>query len=88
MGIKNFTKILTKYASSSITFKKFSNYKNKSIGIDANLFIYQLVYAIRKNGYDIMNENIKVTHIFTLLKKLVAFKNNNINAIFVFDGKQ
>lgn len=87
MGIKGFTKILTKYAPAAVILRKYSYYKNKTFGIDANLFLYQLIFAIRRNGYDIKNEGIKVTHIFSLLVKLISFRTNNIHPIFVFDGK-
>jgi len=87
MGIKNFFKFIEKYAPESIKQKKIKDYENTSIGIDFNLMIYKLIYSIRKNGYDITNNDKIVTHIHALLLKLISFKEHKINAIFVFDGK-
>jgi flap endonuclease-1 len=86
MGIKNFIKLIEKYSPSSITYTNISKYQNKILGIDANLMIYKMVYAIRQNGYDIKNGNISVTHIHTLLLKLIGFVKYNITPVFVFDG--
>src|SRR6202012_3385430 len=86
MGIKNFTKLIKKYAPKAIKSKKISDYKNKIIGIDSNLLIYKLVYAIRRNGYDLKNNDKIVTHVHALLAKLLAFRKYKITPIFVFDG--
>lgn len=88
MGIKNLIKLINKYSPDSIKNTKITKYKNKTIGIDTNLMIYKMVYAIRKNGYDLKNKNIITTHIHTMLLKLLKFKYYNIKPIFVFDGKQ
>lgn len=85
MGIKNLIKLITKYYPDTIKKTKITDYQNKILGIDANLMIYKLVYAIRRNGYDIKNNNIIVTHIHALILKLLAFKKYGIKAIFVYD---
>jgi len=86
MGIKNLFKLIQKYSPNAITKKKINEYTGKVIGFDANLLIYKLIYAIRKNGYDLENNNIVVTHIHALLLKLIALHKYDIDAIFVFDG--
>ncbi len=86
MGVKNLMTIIKRYSPNSIKYTTIDNYKNKILGIDANLMIYKMVFAIRRNGYDIMKNKIKVTHIHALLDKLIAFKKYNITPIFVFDG--
>jgi flap endonuclease-1 len=85
MGIKNLMQIIKKYAPESIKYTRINTYQDQTIGIDANLMIYKLVYAIRKSG-DIKNSNITVTHIFALTQRLLKLLKYNINAIFVFDG--
>jgi flap endonuclease-1 len=87
MGIKNFTKFLKKYTPKSIKITKISDYKNKVIGIDANHFLYKLIFAIRARGYDIIHDNKKVTHLHALILKLYAFEKYNITPIFVYDGE-
>lgn len=86
MGIKNFIKLINKYSPSAITNTNILKYKNKILGIDANLMIHKMVNAIRLNGYDIKNGDIIVTHIHTLLLKLIGFVKYNITPVFVFDG--
>lgn len=86
MGIKNLMTIIDEYAPDAIQNKTIKDYKNKTLGIDINLLIYKLVFAIRKQGYDLKNNGIIVTHIHGMLQKLVSFKKHGIKAIFVFDG--
>ncbi len=86
MGVKNFMKIIKKYSPQSIKLTNITNYQNKILGIDAHLLLYKMINAIRQNGYDIKNGDIIVTHIHTLLLKLMAFVKYNITPIFVFDG--
>ena len=78
MGIKNLIKIITKFAPEAISYKKITDYKNKTLGIDANLMIYKLIFAIRRGGYDIEHNGIKVTHLHGMLQKLIGFKKYNI----------
>jgi len=87
MGIKNLMELIKKYAPNSIKYKKICDYKNTKIGIDINLLIYKMIYAIRLNGYDIKNGNIIITHIHTFLQKIRGFIKYNIKPIFVFDGE-
>ena len=107
MGVKNLIKFIERYAPSSVRSTRITDYRNKTIGIDANLLLYKLILAIRQNGYDITNltnnydddddantdiltrtppEEIMVTHIHSLILKLIAFKQHNIIPVFVFDS--
>lgn len=86
MGVKNLMKFIKKFAPSAIEYKTIKVYRNTIMGIDANLLIYKLVYAIRARGYDLNNRNLIVTHIHSLLLKFYGFKKYNITPIFVFDS--
>ena len=86
MGVKNLYKFIQKYAPNSIDNIKINKLYNKKIGIDANHFIHKLTMAIRFKK-DIKNDNIIVTHIYSLMVRLIYFKKNNIKAIFVFDNE-
>lgn len=79
--------LIKTYAPNSVTLKTISDYENKILGIDSNNMIFKGVLAIRRNGYDIKNGDIIVTHIHSILQKLIAFKKYNITPIFVFDGQ-
>lgn len=86
MGIKNFMKIIQKYAPGAISLTKINKYKNKTIAFDANLLIYKMIYAIRLNGYDIKNDDTIITHIHAFLLKMKGFIKYSITPVFVFDG--
>jgi flap endonuclease-1 len=86
MGIKNLINVIERYAPDAIKIVTIKDYYNKTLGIDMNLLIYKTVLSIRKNGYDLKNDDIIVTHLHGTLQRLVAFKKHNIKAIFVFDG--
>lgn len=86
MGIKNLMQIIKRYSPQAIEYHKINEYQNKIIGIDANLMIYKMIFAIRLNGYDLMNKDIIVTHIHSLLLKLKGMIKYNITPVFVFDG--
>jgi len=87
MGIKKLYDVIKKMSPDSITIKNIKDYENKIILIDAVLMIYKNIMAIRKNGYDIKNNGKNITHIHSMINKLKKFKEFNITAIFVFDGK-
>jgi flap endonuclease-1 len=87
MGIKSLMKLIDKKAAGSVTNAKITDYRNKVLGIDANLMIYKMVYAIRRNGYDIKKGGIVTTHIHATLNKLLAFRKYKIQPVFVFDTK-
>lgn len=86
MGPKNLSVVITKNAPSSITYTHIDSYANKTIGIDANLLLYKMIYAIRHNGYDILNGDVVITHIHSILSKFRRFIHYNITPVFVFDG--
>ena len=88
MGIKNFSKVIEKYSPGALEYKKIDQYRNKTFGIDTNLMVYKIIFGLRKGGYDLKNDDIVVTHIQTMLQKLLGFNKYNIKPVFVFDGEQ
>jgi flap endonuclease-1 len=86
MGVKNFIRFIEKYAPGAIRYKKISDYQGLRIGIDANLFIYKIIYGIRVRGYDLKNDDLVITHIHSMLLKFMGFLKYNIRPIFVFDN--
>lgn len=91
MGIKNLSTILKKYAPESISLIKITDIKGSTVAIDANLFIYRSVFAIRKGmGKDVENKVngkiFKATHIYIMFIRLFGFVKMNIKPVFVFDS--
>ena len=89
MGIKNLNNLIKKNSKTSIFEIKITDLIGMDVAIDASLMIYKSLTAIRKAMHgDIISTNGKnVTHIYTMLLKLIAFKKLEINPIFIFDGK-
>jgi len=91
MGIKNLSKLLIKYAPNSISYIKYDQLSGSTVAIDANLFIYRSVFAIRRGmGKDIEHtinkKTFKVTHIYIMFIRLFGFIKMKITPVFVFDS--
>jgi len=88
MGIKGLNKFIQIYAPGAINELSVSDLKNKTIAFDTSILIYQFVIAIRNTGYDLMNNDGKITsHIHAIIMKTLSFLKKEINPIYVFDGK-
>jgi len=88
MGIKNLKKFIDKYAPTSLSNKKYIDYKNKTIAIDTSLVIYKYITAIRKSGNDLLSADGHITsHLHGIISLINKLLSNKITPIFVFDGK-
>ena len=88
MGIKGLFKFIKKYAPSAVNEITVSDLKNKTIGFDTSILIYQFVIAIRNQGIDLTNNSGEITsHIHAIVMKTLSFLKKKINPVFVFDGK-
>lgn len=88
MGIKGLYKVITDNTSDCILEKDIKYYRGKVIAIDANLLLYQFVIAIRKNGYDLEdNEGNSTSHLYAIFIKTIKFLELGIKPVYVFDGK-
>ncbi len=86
MGVNNLMNLIKTYAPKAIKYKNISDYKNKTLGIDANLMLYKIVMAIRRGGQDIKKGDVVTTHIHGLLQKIIGLRKYNITPVFVFDS--
>ncbi len=75
MGIKNLHRFLKKYAETAYKEIPLSEYANRSIAIDINIYIYRY-----KSMYKNKWLNVFLTFILTL-------KKHNIQCIFIYDTK-
>lgn len=74
MGIKNLNTYLTKKCSTNSIFKtSIKTISGKTIAIDISIYLYKY-----------LNRNSLLENIYFMIH---IFKENNINPIFVFDGK-
>ncbi|PKC15278.1 PIN domain-like protein, partial [Rhizophagus irregularis] len=83
MGVKNLTKLLQRYAPNSIKQKIIQDYRNKTLVLDGSIFLRKFVYSF---SYE--NEEILHPHIYGFYRLLLFLKQNSINPIFIFDGKE
>ena len=86
MGVTNLMNLVKTYAPKAIKYRNISDYKNNTLGIDANLMLYKIVMAIRRGGQDIKKNGKVTTHIHGLLQKIIGWRKYNITPIFVFDS--
>ena len=77
MGIKGLKGIIKKYAPSSIYEINAKELKGKKICIDSSILLYKFRYIYRDDNF----------HILGFLSKIIELLENNVKAIFVFDGK-
>jgi len=98
MGIKNFYKFIQKYSPNCYERKKIGDYSGKTLGIDGNFLLYQLLnnnftelfYKFKnKLTIELLNE-IETNYEYYYIQLLDIIKISitcNIKLIFVFDGK-
>ena len=88
MGIKNFMKWVNRYAPGSIELTNLDKMSNKVLGVDASLLMYKAELAIKGNGFEMRNNNGKITsHLYVSFFSIIRLLKNNIIPIYVFDGK-
>lgn len=101
MGIKNFNKIIQKYAPTAVETKNIKEYKNLILTVDVSQIIYKSVIAIRGTGKDLSTgdahmstnkvgcilENRMSSHIIGLINKSLCFLRHKCLPIYVFDKK-
>lgn len=81
MGITNFNKLLK---LNNIEFEKvkYSDFKNKTIAIDASILIYRIMNA----SIPLSHKGKVTTHIYGIFNKLYEMLMAKIKIIVVFDG--
>jgi|688.fasta_scaffold72143_3 flap endonuclease-1 len=79
MGIKNLRKFLKNSAPSGISIVQFfTEFKNKTVCIDLNSYLYKMVYNMETKG--------KNYYLKGFTQIIVDLLTNNIMPIFIFDG--
>ncbi|CAG8701962.1 15431_t:CDS:1, partial [Funneliformis mosseae] len=88
MGVKNLTKLLQRYAPDSLKPKTIQDYQNKTLVIDASIFLRKFVYGYRHVCIDNVSYEIPHPHIHGFYKLTLFLKKYNIKPIFIFDGRE
>ena len=93
MGIKQLSKLLTDMAPGCVKEQKLDSYMGRVVAIDASMYIYQFLVAIRHTGSGgaeaaLTNADGNVTsHIQGMLHRTIRIMKAGIKPVFVFDGK-
>ncbi|KAF7459042.1 putative Flap endonuclease 1 [Cryptosporidium felis] len=89
MGIKGLTKFLADNAPKSVQHQTISSLLGKKVAIDASMWIYQFLTAIREGSQwgNLTNFSGESTsHISGMLSRTTRLLEAGIRPIFVFDG--
>jgi flap endonuclease-1 len=88
MGVKNFNKFIQMYCPESIKYIHKKNLYGKTVGIDGNFWLYQIMASLKSNNISVYNQNNQdITHIYGLYLRINSILKMNMRPIFVFDGK-
>ena len=88
MGIKQLTKVLNDNCPDSITMRPIKSFFSRKIAIDASMWIYQFLIAVRSNGSNMQSSDGETTsHLIGLFYRTIRMLENGIEPIYVFDGK-
>mgnify|MGYP000300418250 CR=1 FL=1 len=93
MGIKQLSKLLADLAPGCIKEQTLDAYMGRIVAIDASMYIYQFLVAIRHTGAGgaesvLTNAEGNVTsHIQGMLHRTIRIMKSGIKPVFVFDGK-
>lgn len=86
MGIKDLTAVIKEQAKNSISIKSVKQYKNKRVAIDASMFLYQFLVAIRAQSENLKFIDEDTSHLVGFFYRTIHYIENQIEPIYVFDG--
>lgn len=90
MGIKGLNKFLKSHLTEGKGIHNInsSSLQDKVLIIDASIYLYKFICAIKNNSTDIYSEDGQIiTHIQAILSRLMVLLKHKIKPVFVFDGK-
>ena len=88
MGVHNLIKLIKDYAPKAIKEYPFYQFEGYTVAVEASMLMYMTVIAIRGTGKDLVNrDGCIVSHLKSIMYKILMFLQNKMTPIFVFDGK-
>mmetsp|Transcript_16117 Transcript_16117/g.48410 ORF Transcript_16117/g.48410 Transcript_16117/m.48410 type:complete len:389 (-) Transcript_16117:263-1429(-) len=89
MGIKGLTQVLADNAPGAIKEKEFSQLCGRKVAVDASMFLYSFLIAIRPDSHYTLTdaEGNTTSHLQGLLNRTNRLISAGIKPVFVFDGK-
>lgn len=90
MGIKGLAKLLSQGAPESIKEHDIKNYMGRTVAVDASMFLYQFLVAVRSDGPGGIFTNASgdvTSHLIGMFYRTIRMRENGIKCCYVFDGK-
>eukprot|EP01094_Clydonella_sp_ATCC50884_P002643 TRINITY_DN12005_c0_g1_i1.p1 TRINITY_DN12005_c0_g1~~TRINITY_DN12005_c0_g1_i1.p1 ORF type:complete len:381 (-),score=126.73 TRINITY_DN12005_c0_g1_i1:350-1492(-) len=89
MGIKALKKLLADNAAGSIKESTITAYFGRKIAIDASMFLYSFLVAIRRDDFNVLTDASGETtsHLQGIFNRTVRLLECGIKPVYVFDGK-
>ena len=88
MGIKGLSQLIGDNAPGAIKENEFKNYFGRKVAVDASMWLYQFLVAVRSEGNNLTNADGETTsHIMGMFYRTIRLVHEGIKPIYVFDGK-
>jgi flap endonuclease-1 len=88
MGIQNLKRLIADNVPSSIKEGALTNYFGRRIAIDASMFLYSFLVAIRSDSQFLVDASGETTsHLQGIFNRTVRLLECGIKPVYVFDGK-
>ena len=87
MGIQGLTKIIGDHAPTAIRETTIKAYQGRKVAVDASMFLYQFLIAIRTDAAQLMDADGNTTsHIAGTFYRTIRMMEHGILPVYVFDG--
>ncbi|EOB14981.1 Flap endonuclease 1-A [Nosema bombycis CQ1] len=86
MGIKQLTKLIKENSKKGIVERPLSFYSDKKVAIDASMFIYQFLIAVRNEGTALGTDDNVTSHLVGLFYRTINIVEAGITPLYIFDG--
>ncbi|KAF9764148.1 Flap endonuclease 1 [Nosema granulosis] len=86
MGIKQLSKVIKDNSKKGIKERSLGFYADKKVCIDASMFIYQFLIAVRSDGASLGTEDNTTSHIVGMFYRTIRLVEAGVTPVYVFDG--
>lgn len=86
MGIKQLSKLIKENSKNGIKERPLAFYSDKKVCIDASMFIYQFLIAVRSDGASLGTDDNTTSHLVGMFYRTIRLVEAGVTPIYVFDG--
>lgn len=81
-------KLIGDYAPSAMKENEIKSYFGRKVAIDASMYLYQFLIAVRADGSQLMDvDGDPTSHLIGLFYRTIRILENGMKPVYVFDGK-